>query len=65
MATSWVNFLFDFLEILGKLADNTWNWLLSDITFDGETVKMWQLLAVGGLAVFVLGKAVIKALSVL
>lgn len=62
MAINWANFIIDFLEILGKLADNTWSWLMSDITFDDTTVKVWQLVAVGGLAAFVLGKLILKAI---
>lgn len=62
MATSWVNFIFDFLGVLGKLAENTWSWLMSDITFDGETVPVWALVSAGGLIVFVLGKILLKAI---
>lgn len=62
MATNWVNFIFDFVGVLGKLAENTWSWLMSDITFDGNTVPVWALVSVGGLAVFVLGKILLKAI---
>lgn len=62
MATNWANFIIEFLDILGKLAENTWSWLMSDITFDDTTVKVWQLVAVGGLAAFVLGKLILKAI---
>ena len=62
MATNWANFIIDFLGVLGKLAENTWSWLMSDITFDNESVKVWQLVALGGLAAFVLGKLLLKAI---
>lgn len=62
MAINWANFILDFLDILGKLAENTWQWLMSEITFDDTTVKVWQLVALGGLAAFVLGKILLKAI---